>query len=166
MPTTQMLWHYLVISLAAHRVGRKPLLYLSGCLQCLSLAALGGFFYLKERTHVSGSFPYLSAVPVASLMVYIIAFSLGFGPLPWLLMGELFPERTRSTATSVVTATACFGGFVVTITFLDLLQVLQSYGTFWLFAIVSGIAVPFTFFCVPETKGRPLEDIQTMFSNL
>jgi MFS family permease len=140
------------------RVGRKPLLYLSGTLQTVSLATLGGFFYLKEHPHLLPThvLSHLSTVPVVSLVVYIIAFSVGFGPLPWLLMGEMFPERTRSTATSIVTAMACLGGFVVTITFLDLVKVLNTYGTFWLFAIVSAVAVVFTFLFVPETKGRPL----------
>jgi hypothetical protein len=60
---------------------------------------------------------------------------------------------------------ACLGGFVVTVTFLDLVQVLNTYGTFWLFAIVSAVAVVFTFLFVPETKGRPLLEIQKAFAN-
>jgi facilitated trehalose transporter len=142
------------------------LLYLSGTLQALSLATVGGCFYLKEHPHLLPThvISHLPTVPVAAFVVYIIAYSIGFGPLPWLLMGEMFPERTRSTATSIVGATACVAGFFVTNTFLNLVQVLNTYGTFWLFAIVSASAVVFTFFFVPETKGRSLQEIQKAFS--
>lgn len=96
----------------------------------LSLAVFGAYFYLKEefsdtqttsRNSVEKSGTLLPGwIPLMALMVYVVSFSLGFGPIPWLMMGEVFPSRIRGAAASIATALNWAFTFLVTKTFMDL----------------------------------------------
>jgi len=59
----------------------------------ISLGGLGLFFYMKN--HGSSSVEALAWLPLTSLMVYVVSFSLGFGPIPWLYMGEVLPSQVK-----------------------------------------------------------------------
>lgn len=83
----------------------------------ISLAALGGFFYLK----VHGDVSQIGWLPLTSLVVYVLSFSLGFGPIPWLMMGEILPAKIRGSAASVATGFNWSCTFIVTKTFKDII---------------------------------------------
>ena len=76
------------------RAGRRVLLLVSGVVMSIALAALGAFFYMREvyghDVQVS-----LGWLPLASLIIFIIAYSSGFANVPFLIMGELFPTKFR-----------------------------------------------------------------------
>jgi hypothetical protein len=59
----------------------------------LSLGGLGFFFFMKEEG--SPSLEHFSWLPLTSLVVYVVAFSIGFGPIPWLYMGEVLPAHVK-----------------------------------------------------------------------
>lgn len=85
----------------------------------ISLATLGGYFYAKTHdTDVS----HIGWLPLASLMSFVLCFSLGFGPIPWLMMGEILPAKIRGTAASVATAFNWSCTFIVTKTFQDIIS--------------------------------------------
>ena len=96
----------------------------------LSLAVFGAYFYLKEEFSDTQTTPMNSVeksgallpgwIPLMALMVYVVSFSLGFGPIPWLMMGEVFPSRIRGAAASIATALNWAFTFLVTKTFMDL----------------------------------------------
>ena len=96
----------------------------------LSLAVFGTYFYLKEEFSDTQTTPMNSVeksgtllpgwIPLMALMVYVVSFSLGFGPIPWLMMGEVFPSRIRGAAASIATALNWTFTFLVTKTFMDL----------------------------------------------
>nr|XP_033341234.1 facilitated trehalose transporter Tret1-like isoform X1 [Megalopta genalis] len=144
------------------RLGRKILLYISAVSMILTLITLGGFFYVKDalRSDVST----IGWLPLASLIVYMIGFSLGFGPIPWLMMGEILPVKIRGSAASVVTAFNWSCTFVVTKAYLEMVRQMGAYGTFWLFGTIVLIGFVFVIFCVPETRGRSLEEIEKRFT--
>lgn len=75
-------------TLLIDRLGRKVLLYISGSAMTVSLATLGTFFYLKNYHYDVTDFGWL---PLLSFVVFVIGFSLGYGPIPWLMMGEILP---------------------------------------------------------------------------
>ena len=89
---------------------------------------------------------------------------MGFGPIPWLMMGEIFPSRIRGPAASISTAFNWACTFVVTKTFLSLQEAINTFGVFWLFSVVIFVFVFFIIFCVPETQGLSLEDIERLYS--
>ena len=104
-----------------------------------------------------------------------MSFSLGFGPIPWLLMGELLPSRARGpcaafatgskkttfnwTLTKITTLSLHFrtnwaSTFVVTKTFLWLQSTVGAAAVFWLYALLCAAALIFVILAVPETRGR------------
>ncbi|EDW77093.1 uncharacterized protein Dwil_GK22112, isoform A [Drosophila willistoni] len=140
------------------RAGRKILLYVSNVAMIITLFVLGGFFYCKDKAGIDVS--NVGWLPLSCFVVYILGFSLGFGPIPWLMMGEILPAKIRGSAASVATAFNWTCTFVVTKTFQDMLDVIGSYGAFWLFGAICFIGLFFVIIYVPETQGKTLEDIE------
>ncbi|CAG2053945.1 unnamed protein product [Timema podura] len=146
-----------IATILIDRLGRKILLYISAAAMTVALAALGTFFYLKDNKYDVTEFGWL---PLASFVIFVIGFSLGYGPVPWLMMGEILPAKIRGPAASLVTAFNWSCTFVVTKTFTDVIVYLGTYGTFWLFGSICFSSLLFVFIWVPETQGRSLEDIE------
>ncbi|CAL7946697.1 unnamed protein product [Xylocopa violacea] len=143
------------------KLGRKMLLYISGVSMCLTLFTFGTFFYVKAGGTDVTAFGW---IPLLSLIVYVIGFSLGFGPIPWLMMGEILPVKIRGSAASVATAFNWSCTFVVTKTYEDIVSLIGPYGTFWMFGSIVLVGFVFVIFCVPETRGRSLEEIEKRFA--
>lgn len=74
--------------------GRKALLVISALLMAACYAGLGGFFLIK--THSPELASKLSWLPLVCIAVYISAFSIGYGPVPWILMGEIYSSEVRN----------------------------------------------------------------------
>lgn len=85
----------------------------------ITLAALGGYFYVKDN---NGDVSTIGWLPLSSLVIFVLSFSLGFGPVPWLMMGEILPAKIRGTAASVATGFNWSCTFIVTKTFADLIS--------------------------------------------
>jgi len=142
------------------KLGRKVLLYISSSLMIITLATLGAFFYVKSRgTDVT----VVGWLPLVCLILYVIGFSLGFGPIPWLMMGEILPAKVRGAAASIATSFNWLCTFIVTKTFQDMINSMGTHGAFWFFGAVVILSLIFVVFCVPETRGRSLEEIETRF---
>ena len=99
-------------------------------------------------------------------MVYLASFSIGFGPVPWLMMAEIFPSRIRGPAASLVTTFNWTCVFIVTNTFMNLQKAITPYGVFWLFALILLAFIFFIIFYVPETQGLSLEKIERSFTGI
>lgn len=149
-----------ISSAVVDRVGRKVLLLLSASIMGLCLAILGLYFCLKKGDDVSG----IGWMPLLCVTVYIVMFSLGFGPLPWLMMGEVFAPNVKGAASSIAVCTNWTLTFIVTFSFGKLVDGLGEDWTFWLFAIICGIATVFIYCLVPETKGKTLSEIQRILN--
>nr|CAB3266213.1 solute carrier family 2, facilitated glucose transporter member 8-like [Phallusia mammillata] len=141
------------------RLGRKVLLSVSGIFMAISIAAFGAYFVVMDDGR-KGEFSWLA---LSSLIVYIATFSLGLGPVPWIIMAELLPLRARGKCGGLVTAFNLLCAFIVTSEFYDLQNAITTQGTFWLFSGVCLLSVFFTVCLLPETKGRSLEDIERHF---
>ncbi|RZC37793.1 Sugar tr and/or MFS 1 domain containing protein, partial [Asbolus verrucosus] len=140
------------------RLGRKALLYISSVAMIVTLGILGTYFYLVNVTHVNVST--YSWIPLASFIIYVLGFSFGFGPVPWLMMGEILPTKIRGTAASFSTAFNWMCTAIITTAFPPLRDFIGSHGVFWFFCFMTILALVFTIVSVPETKGQSLEDIE------
>lgn len=147
-----------VSTIVVDKLGRRILLLASGTVMALSTTALGVYFYLKDQDQTSVD--NLGWLPVVSLCIFIIMFSIGYGPVPWLMMGELFSTDIKGFAGSIAGTTNWLLAFIITKTFKNLNEGMGSGGTFWLFAGLTALGVFFVFFFVPETKGKSLNEIQ------
>jgi len=87
---------------------------------------------------------------------------MGFGPVPWMMLGELFPSNVKGIASAVSAAFNWILAFTVTKSFQNLLDVLGSPVTFWLFAAMCIAGTIFTVVLVPETKGKALKEIHLL----
>jgi len=140
------------------RVGRKVLLLVSDGFMILALAALGTFFYMKnfhEELIID-----LGWVPLASFMLFVVGFSLGFGPVPWLMMGEIFPAKIRGSAAATATAFNWACTFLVTKLFPEVVGSFGAHTAFFGFGAICICGLFFIIFYVPETQGQSLEDIE------
>nr|BAA94383.1 glucose transporter 8 [Rattus norvegicus] len=167
-----------VAALIMDRAGRKLLLALSGVIMVFSMSAFGTYFKLTQSgpsnsSHVGLLVP-ISAEPadvhlglawlaVGSMCLFIAGFAVGWGPIPWLLMSEIFPLHIKGVATGVCVLTNWFMAFLVTKEFNSIMEILRPYGAFWLTAAFCILSVLFTLTFVPETKGRTLEQITAHF---
>ncbi|CAK7290841.1 Solute carrier family 2, facilitated glucose transporter member 8 [Vulpes lagopus] len=97
------------------------------------------------------------------LLLTLSGFAVGWGPIPWLLMSEIFPLHVKGMATGVCVLTNWFMAFLVTKEFSSVMEVLRPYGAFWLASAFCIFSVLFTLSCVPETKGKTLEQITAHF---
>ena len=134
------------------KLGRRPLLLISLSGMGVSLASLGIGFAIGGDA--------LKWIGVLSLAVYIASFAIGLGPVFWLLISEIFPLNVRGQGASVATMVNWLSNFIVSLTFLSLLNSLGSVWTFLLYAVLCGVGVWFCLRFVPETKGVPLEAIE------
>lgn len=142
------------------KLGRKPLLYAGLLGVTISLFVLGGSFYL---TDILGD--KLKWVAVGSVVFYIACFAFSLGPIGWIIISEIMPLKIRGLAMSICTM-ANFGfNFLVALTFPVLLEHIGEAYTFWIFGCVGIFSLWFTFFYIPETKGRSLEQIEKNWAN-
>ncbi|CAH0555784.1 unnamed protein product [Brassicogethes aeneus] len=137
------------------KAGRKILLLTSDFVMCLSLLSLGTYFYTSLYYNLSS----LNVVPLISVATYIVFFSMGLGPIPWMMVGELFPPKTKPIASSI---SACLNwtlAFTVTNQFQNMVQGVGIGITFGVFGIVCALGSLFVAMLVPETKGKTSEEI-------
>ena len=98
-------------------------------------------------------------IAFTALVTYVAAFSLSFGPVTWILLTELFPVNLKGNAMSLGQAVNWTANVAVSVTFLDAVRVLTLPAVFSAYFLFSIAAIIFIYYCVPETKGKSLEEI-------
>jgi sugar porter (SP) family MFS transporter len=101
---------------------------------------------------------------VTDILLYLAAFDIGLGPVFWLLISEIYPTTIRAQAMSLATMAIWAFDFLVTATFLTVVEHLGMRGCFLLFAALCLAAFVFSLKMVPETRGRTLEQIEESWS--
>jgi sugar porter (SP) family MFS transporter len=144
----------IVAILLLDRVGRRPLLLTGTVVAGIALLGLAGYFAFPTLQHRA---PWLA---LAALLLFMAGFAVGLGPVFWLMISEIFPQRLRSKAMSATTIVNWLANFAVSATFLTAVGAITRQGTFLLYAVLAAVAVAFFAWRVPETKGRSLEEIQ------
>lgn len=143
------------------RFGRRILLTIAGIGMAVSCLLLGVYYKMTlDQPMLVLSWSWLALL---SLISYILAFSVGWGPIPMLLMSEIIPARARGAAASIASTTNWVFAFIVTKSFVIFQESLGLHGTFWLFSGFCVIAVVYVLKIVPETRGKTLEDIELCF---
>lgn len=93
----------------------------------------------------------------------MFGFSIGFGCIPFLLLGEIFPTQQRSLLSSLAGSFNLAVMFIVIKTYHPLEMFISTAGTFWMYSGLCAFGVFFVIMFVPETKGRDLESIAKLF---
>lgn len=165
----------------ADLLGRKVLLVASGVGMFIGTTMLGVHFYITGpsfcvldtannmtslnqtmMTFQEGSFcnPHFAPLAIVSLVVYNVGFSLGWGPILWVLIGELLPLSVRGIGTGIATFVTWGLAAIVVGSYLSYSAAVQPWFVWWTYSIINFVSILFVIFCIFETKGKSLEDIQ------
>ncbi|XP_011820767.1 PREDICTED: solute carrier family 2, facilitated glucose transporter member 6 isoform X3 [Mandrillus leucophaeus] len=97
------------------------------------------------------------------VLLFVSGYAMGWGPITWLLMSEVLPLRARGVASGLCVLASWLTAFVLTKSFLPVVSAFGLQVPFFFFAAICLVSLVFTGCCVPETKGRSLEQIESFF---
>jgi len=143
------------------RVGRRPLLMIGGIGQAVMLGLMAVIFTISAKDAAEG-IEMTGTIGIMALLAaigFIAFFALTWGPVMWVMLGEMFPNKFRGAALAVSGMSNWLANFSVAMTFPVLLTSFGlgfSYGVYAIFGIVAFV---FVFRYVKETKGKTLEEI-------
>ncbi|XP_036946007.1 solute carrier family 2, facilitated glucose transporter member 6 [Acanthopagrus latus] len=161
------------------RAGRKALLYTSSMLMFVSSLTLtmishttacppvpvppNGTVSLDYSLQSDGGNIAAGIIPVISTMVFIFGYAMGWGPITWLLMSEVLPLAARGVASGLCVTVSWLTAFMLTNVFTILENQYGLYVPYLLFTVVCVLCLLFNAVCIPETRGRSLEEIENYF---
>ncbi|XP_077233299.1 polyol/monosaccharide transporter 5 [Tasmannia lanceolata] len=152
----------LVATFLLDRIGRRPLLLTSVAGMIASLAGLG--FGLTIITHHPDErIIWAIVLCIVTILAYVSFFSIGLGPITWVYSSEIFPLRLRAQGTSMGVGTNRVVSGVISMTFLSLSNAITIGGSFFLFTGIAIVAWIFFYTFLPETQGKILEDMESLF---
>uniref|UniRef100_A0A8C0ENA2 Solute carrier family 2, facilitated glucose transporter member 10 n=1 Tax=Bubo bubo TaxID=30461 RepID=A0A8C0ENA2_BUBBB len=106
----------------------------------------------------------LNWITLLSMMAFVSAFSIGFGPMTWLVLSEIYPAGIRGRAFAFCNSFNWAANLLISLSFLDLIDAIGFSWMFLLYGLMGMMAVIFIYLFVPETKGQSLEEIDQQFS--
>lgn len=145
-----LIFTFVAISLI-DRLGRKPLLIGGVTGMIISLTSISVAFYFKK---------YEGYLILILILTYIASFAASLGPVTWVLVSEIFPNKLRSKAMSVSIVSLWLANFTLILVFPVILNRLGGATAFLIFDIMCVILLLFTIFRIPETRGRSLEELE------
>jgi len=172
--------------------GRKQLLVVSSIGMCASSALLGAYFYIlndwcggcfgnttittttshcsPNASHYHGEHDFcnntsLGTIAIVGVIIFIVAFSLAWGPIPWTSMSELVPGRVRSLYASIASMVNWSFAVIITACFQPYSLLVTPKFAWWSFSIVMFVSIFFVVIFLPEAKGHSLEQIEDHFEN-
>ncbi|KGK31003.1 D-xylose transporter XylE [Cellulophaga sp. E6(2014)] len=141
--------------LTVDKYGRKPLMIIGALGMAVAMFALGATFYSQT----------VGILALICMLVYVAGFAMSWGPVTWVLLSEMFPNKIRDKALAVAVAAQWISNYVVSWTFpmMDknsyLLEKFNHGFAYWIYGIMGLIAMFVVWKFVPETKGKTLEEM-------
>ena len=154
----------IVAIMLVDKVGRRPMLLAGSIGMAASLGIMAlAFSFATLTTNAEGvssaslDAPW-STIALIAANVFVVAFGATWGPLVWVLLGEVFPNSIRAGALAVAAAAQWIANFAISTSFpaLSSISLSLAYG---LYATMAALSFFFVYFKIPETKGRELEDM-------
>ncbi|WP_034610667.1 sugar porter family MFS transporter [Cellulomonas sp. URHD0024] len=157
---TNVLVTFIAIALI-DKVGRRPLLLTGSIGMALTLGVMSLAFTQSTGTgkDVTLAEPW-GVIALVAANLFVVFFGATWGPLVWVLLGEMFPNRIRAAALGVAAAAQWIANFAITVTFPPLLDHFGASIPYLMYAIFAALSFLFTLWKVPETKGVELEDME------
>lgn len=142
----------LVTALLVDRIGRRKLLLMGSFLAGASLL-LVAILFSKEVSS------FQSFLIVLLMMFFMIGYCMSVGSLFWLIISEIFPLEMKEQGACIATSIQWLSNFIVSVTFLSLLNCFGPSIVFLLYSLVCFVAIGFVYYLLPETKQLSLEEI-------
>jgi sugar porter (SP) family MFS transporter len=144
------------------KVGRKPLLLAGAVGTFISLIIVGGVIGRYGET--IKDHPAAGWAGIAFVYIYDVNFSYSWAPIGWVLPSEIYNLGNRSKAMSLTTSSTWMCNFIIGLVTPDMMESI-GYGTYLFFAAFAAIAFAFTWFVIPETRGKSLEEMDAVFGD-
>ncbi|MBD9437269.1 sugar porter family MFS transporter [Pseudoxanthomonas sp. PXM03] len=144
------------------RIGRKPLLWIGSVGMAVSLALVSAAF-ASASLDAGGKLALSDTMGLVALVaanVYVIFFNMSWGPVMWVMLGEMFPNQIRGSGLAVAGAAQWTSNFAITVTFPILLASIGLAGAYGIYTVAAIISVFFVLRFVYETKGKELEQME------
>jgi len=144
------------------RIGRKPLLWFGSAGMAVSLA-LVSYAFATASIDADGRLALSDAMGALALVaanLYVIFFNLSWGPVMWVMLGEMFPNQIRGSGLAVAGLFQWGANFAITMTFPILLASIGLAGAYGLYTVAAVASVVFVLKYVHETRGRELEQME------
>ena len=170
----------IIASILVEVAGRKLLLATSAGGMLISSTLLGVHFYVTRPSLCSNSSsivavplmeetvtcnPHFSPLAILSLLLFAIAFSIGLGPMPWVLLSEYLPLQVRGIAGGIVVAANWSAAAIITGSFLSYSEHVRPWFAWWSLSVINLVGFLVIVIFVVETKGKSLEDVQELFKS-
>ena len=144
------------------RIGRKPLLWIGSLGMAISLglvtiAFASGGLDAGGRLQLSDN---MGTLALVAANIYVMFFNLSWGPVMWVMLGEMYPNQIRGSGLAVAGAAQWTANFAITMTFPVLLTSIGLAGAYGLYTLAALVSAVFVLKYVHETKGKELEDMQ------
>ncbi|GBP28758.1 Facilitated trehalose transporter Tret1 [Eumeta japonica] len=145
-------------------IRRRILLMFSFTVMSFCAGSLAIYYNIKAPILMAGKGQ--TWTPLFVLCVFVCVYAAGVGPIPWLMLREIFPSNVTRRVTAIMAGFHWFFAFGVTKLYQNLEEKLRPGWVLWNFAVLAILGTAFVYFLVPETKGRTLQDIQNEFSGI
>ncbi len=135
-------------------MGRRILLIIGNTGVFISLLVMGFLF--------ASPAPSQTAL-IITISFFIASFAFSLGPIPWIIMSEIFPTKIRGRAMAIATLVLFAANWLIAQMFPLMSKILGEHGTFWLLAVLTIPTFYFAWKILPETKGRSLEELENLW---
>ena len=141
------------------KYGRKPLMVIGALGMAIAMFALGFVFFSQAGGYIA----------LFCMMLYVGSFAMSWGPITWVLLSEIFPNKIRGRALSIAVAVQWIVNFLVSWTFpmMDkntyLTENFNHGFAYWIYGAMSLLALFFVLKFIPETKGKTLEEMEDLW---
>jgi SP family xylose:H+ symportor-like MFS transporter len=141
------------------KFGRKPLMIIGALGMAIAMFALGGAFFTES----------LGMFAIICMLVYVASFAMSWGPVVWVLLSEIFPNKIRGRAMALAVAAQWISNYLVSWTFpmMDknsyLVETYHHGFAYWIYGFMGVLAMLFVWKFVPETKGKTLEEMENVW---
>lgn len=142
------------------KFGRKPLMIIGALGMAFAMFALGGAFYSQS----------MGVFALICMLIYVAGFAMSWGPVTWVLLSEIFPNKIRGKAMAVAVAAQWIANWIVSTTFpmIDknsyLIEKFNHGFAYWIYGVMAVIAALIVWKMVPETKGKSLEEMEEIWN--
>lgn len=141
-----------VAILTVDKWGRKPLLMVGSIGMAIGMFAIGLLAFMKI----------IGISTLVFIIIYTASFMMSWGPICWVLISELFPNKIRGKAVAVAVAAQWAANYFISSTYPAMME-FSSGGTYWFYGIMSIISFFFVWKMIPETKGKTLEEMELLW---
>ncbi|XVE87280.1 hypothetical protein DITRI_Ditri18aG0104300 [Diplodiscus trichospermus] len=153
----------LIATFFLDRVGRRRLLLTSVGGMVAALTGLGFALTMVEQ-HSEKKLLWALCLSIVCTYTFVAFFSIGLGPITWVYSSEIFPLKLRAQGASIGVAVNRLMNATVSMSFISIYKAITIGGAFFMFAGIAVVAWWFFFLLLPETKGKSLEQIETLFT--